>query len=1040
MKKVNFLRFSTVVLVIIILMLQSFDLMSQNITITDDQTYTAHESAMLDVKSTTKGLLIPRLTTTQRESITPLIAGLLVFDTNEAAFYYYDGSNWIDLSRGQIWTVNTDYVLLTDSTSKVGIGTYKPNSKLEVKADASFTDSDTLFSVKDKKGNIVFAVFPDGAAVYVNQTTKGKVGGFAVSGRNPSKATEIEYLRVTPDSTRVWVNNDPVKGKVGGFAVSGRNPSKDLVDDYMVITPDSARIYINDTIGVKGKVGGFAVSGRNPSKGISNEIFLATVDSTRIYVDETNLKGKVGGFAVSGRNPSKGAGTKFMDMSTKNYLIGQEAGSALVDGLYNSFMGYQAGKLTESGSKNIFLGYQSGLNTRVGFENIFIGYQAGFLNTAGNWNTFLGTEAGLSNTGSDNTFIGYKAGRAHLSKGGNVYIGSKAGSEATMGEQNVYIGESTGQKTTYGKSNVLIGFQSGFNITGSASDDTLGSYNVYMGYQAGLMSDVVFRNVFLGYKAGMNTIAGAQYKDGSVNVFIGSEAGYSNTTGQANSAIGDKALYSNTTGDFNVALGRRPLRNNISGSWNVSIGNLSLFNNETGDGNVALGSGALGYLVSSDNNVAVGTGALALAQDSANVGVGPYALGWLVNGANNTAIGPQANVILGGGPYNNTTAVGNGSTISQSNQIVIGNDEVTSFKVPGAYNANTSAYAANLYVSSTGEIMRSTQSTVTGTGSSGRITFWNGTNTISSDSYLYWNNTSNRLGINNTSPSYTLDVAGTANLNSGVASGTVLRSNGAETIYFNGSRFTWGSGGSLNYFPDIVSVGTTDNTYQVNIKSSIQPLRIWKVTDGTLIRFATGTTVSNKGSISVSGGTVSYNAFTGSHYANVTGNIEKGMLIALTGDNNFINNDTESEIIYGGVISTEINSKYILGAYLSKMEEDDGFYDLVMAVGNGVMWVVDNGDDLQVGDYLISSSTAGHAMKDKGEFEVSNIIGRVAEPVEWANETEMIDGVKHKLVSVFFENFTINNTNMQLENKLLQLEKTNAELMERLQQLENKLK
>ena len=51
-----------------------------------------------------------------------------------------------------------------------------------------FTDSDTLFAVKDRNGNIVFAVFPDGVKVYVNETTKGTVGGFAVSGRSPTKA------------------------------------------------------------------------------------------------------------------------------------------------------------------------------------------------------------------------------------------------------------------------------------------------------------------------------------------------------------------------------------------------------------------------------------------------------------------------------------------------------------------------------------------------------------------------------------------------------------------------------------------------------------------------------------------------------------------------------------------------------------------------------------------------------------------------------------------------------------------------------------
>jgi hypothetical protein len=41
-----------------------FNALSQTVVATDDQSYTGNSSAMLDVKSTTKGLLIPRMTGT----------------------------------------------------------------------------------------------------------------------------------------------------------------------------------------------------------------------------------------------------------------------------------------------------------------------------------------------------------------------------------------------------------------------------------------------------------------------------------------------------------------------------------------------------------------------------------------------------------------------------------------------------------------------------------------------------------------------------------------------------------------------------------------------------------------------------------------------------------------------------------------------------------------------------------------------------------------------------------------------------------------
>lgn len=52
-------------------------------------------SAMLDVKATDKGLLIPRLTTQQMQGINNAAEGLLVYNKDEKAFYYFDGTEWI---------------------------------------------------------------------------------------------------------------------------------------------------------------------------------------------------------------------------------------------------------------------------------------------------------------------------------------------------------------------------------------------------------------------------------------------------------------------------------------------------------------------------------------------------------------------------------------------------------------------------------------------------------------------------------------------------------------------------------------------------------------------------------------------------------------------------------------------------------------------------------------------------------------------------------------------------------------------------------
>ena len=55
---------------------------------------------MLDIKSTNKGILIPRMTTTQRTGINNPAIGLLVFDNTTGSFWYYSSTGWEELKTG----------------------------------------------------------------------------------------------------------------------------------------------------------------------------------------------------------------------------------------------------------------------------------------------------------------------------------------------------------------------------------------------------------------------------------------------------------------------------------------------------------------------------------------------------------------------------------------------------------------------------------------------------------------------------------------------------------------------------------------------------------------------------------------------------------------------------------------------------------------------------------------------------------------------------------------------------------------------------
>jgi hypothetical protein len=64
-------------------------------------------SAALDITSTTGGLLIPRMTETQRDAIFPAATGLMIYQTDgTAGFYYYNGSGWATLGAATSPTYN----------------------------------------------------------------------------------------------------------------------------------------------------------------------------------------------------------------------------------------------------------------------------------------------------------------------------------------------------------------------------------------------------------------------------------------------------------------------------------------------------------------------------------------------------------------------------------------------------------------------------------------------------------------------------------------------------------------------------------------------------------------------------------------------------------------------------------------------------------------------------------------------------------------------------------------------------------------------
>ncbi|MFN8209479.1 MAG: tail fiber domain-containing protein [Bacteroidales bacterium] len=148
-----------------------------------------------------------------------------------------------------------------------------------LKVSGTLTSMDSaLFEVRNRTGQIVFAVYNEGVRIYVdNGRNKASTkGGFAIGGFGAGKSVSQPLFVVDQDSIRAYIDTGLVKARKGGFAIGSFNNAKSPWEQYLSVSRDSTRIFINDQP-AKGSKGGFAIGGFNQSKsGNINYLNVAT--------------------------------------------------------------------------------------------------------------------------------------------------------------------------------------------------------------------------------------------------------------------------------------------------------------------------------------------------------------------------------------------------------------------------------------------------------------------------------------------------------------------------------------------------------------------------------------------------------------------------------------------------------------------------------------------------------------------------------------------------------------------------------------------
>jgi hypothetical protein len=100
----------------------------------------------------------------------------------------------------------------------------------------------------------------------------------------------------------------------------------------------------------------------------------------------------------------------------------------------------------ENGTGNVGVG-KNALNSNTSSNNTAVGYKAGYTNTTGSQNTFVGRQAGRDiSVGSLSTIIGDAAGEFTSSGTKNTFVGQNCGNKITTGSQNTIIGRYNGNE------------------------------------------------------------------------------------------------------------------------------------------------------------------------------------------------------------------------------------------------------------------------------------------------------------------------------------------------------------------------------------------------------------------------------------------------------------------------------------------------------------------------------------------------------------------------------------------------------------------
>jgi hypothetical protein len=341
-------------------------------------------SAILDVQSTSAGLLVPRMSTSQMNAISNPATSLVIFNTTENEYYYYTTA-WTPLGHadGDAFGVDgEDQAGVAGRTGRVGIGTNTPDASSMLHVAGYIWQTNT--------GHSVFIGECAGEDDDLSDNYNIFVGYHA--GMNNTDGYNNIALGTNAYNTNTGGDNNVSIGRDAGAQMSG---------------------------GWNTAVGAWA--NRTGNGGWIN----VAIGDSAMANNHSSYNTAAGKSALA----NNGNGSS-------NVAIGHNAILLRNGGSHNTAFGASALESLTDGGHNSAFGYNAGSNLVDGDYNIFIGANVQPLSTVSSHGMYLG-DVIFGNLSNGNTGLGTNTPSERLEVNGAMRIRNVSSTDPTPHEGNI---------------------------------------------------------------------------------------------------------------------------------------------------------------------------------------------------------------------------------------------------------------------------------------------------------------------------------------------------------------------------------------------------------------------------------------------------------------------------------------------------------------------------------------------------------------------------------------------------------------------------